>query len=552
MLKSRSRLGWLVRNVVLASGIAGVAVMLAAGCAGTTTETDGTANGPTTSTGGKGGMGGSATSTSGMGGNTSPCGTDCSLINTPQCQVAQCNIQTGQCEVVNDEAGVACDDGLFCTISDSCVGGSCVGGPQNDCGMAPPQCTEVTCDETSQTCSSAPSMPGAACQDPNDLCLKGSTCNNGLCIGGQQDDCFFFPVPDDCHVAVCNGTNGMCEPQIGNEGQICNDINDLCTVDKTCTAGVCQGGNPKDCSNLTLGCTLGVCDVNTGQCQGQAVMNGQACDDLDACTTGEICTSMTCGGGTPITACVNGDSCCPMNCNENNDLECAVDPDLVLYFDFEEGSGIVNDLAIQGNKTDGTLMGTTTRTSDAAIGNWAMHSPQGSGINDRLQIAGQVTDLDMTGPYTVMAWIKSANATGGQGIIVLGSCCTTREGYTFSLQSGGTQVRFWGGSTNDNTNYNSYQTGTFANNTWVHVGFRVNTTSLQWRVGGVTGTTSTISNLPTSPSLSDPNNTYGQFNPQVGGNGVSTAVGADVKIDEVRVYDKYLTDQEWTNAMNGL
>lgn len=65
-------------------------------------------------------------------------------------------------------------------------------------------------------------MNGSTCQDPNNLCIKGSTCNNGLCTGGQLDDCFFFPVPDDCHVAECNPTTGMCESQIGNEGLGCS------------------------------------------------------------------------------------------------------------------------------------------------------------------------------------------------------------------------------------------------------------------------------------------------------------------------------------------
>jgi hypothetical protein len=278
---------------------------------------------PTTSTGG-GGSGGATTSTSGMGGNTGPCDTDCSLINTPQCQVAQCNVQSGQCEVVNDEVGVACDDGLFCTISDSCSAGTCVGGPQNDCGMAPPQCTEVTCDESSQTCSSTPSMNGAPCQDPNDLCLQGSSCSNGLCIGGTQNDCFFFPVPSDCHVATCSTTNGMCEAVVGNEGLACNDPNDLCTVDKLCATGVCQGGTAKDCSNLTMGCDLGVCDTMSGQCVTQAVMNGQGCDDLDFCTSGEICTNGSCGGGTVETQCMTGDQCCPQGCTVNNDLDCII------------------------------------------------------------------------------------------------------------------------------------------------------------------------------------------------------------------------------------
>jgi hypothetical protein len=322
MLKNGENM-WFVRGLLLASAPA-LCVWLAAGCAAGDTEFSSTTDSTSTTTGmgGSGGSGGSST-TSGMGGNTGPCGTDCSLINTPQCQVAQCNVQTGQCEVVNDEQGVACDDGMFCTISDSCSMGTCVGGPQNDCGMAPPQCTEVTCDEMSQTCSSAPSMNGAACQDANDLCLKGATCNNGLCIGGVTDDCFFFPVPDDCHVAECNSTNGMCEPVVGNEGGPCNDINTLCTVNKTCAAGICQGGDPKDCSFLTIDCNLGVCDTITGQCGTMSVMNGQPCDDLDPCTTGETCSNMMCSNGSPVTVCQAGDFCCPMNCDENNDLDCA-------------------------------------------------------------------------------------------------------------------------------------------------------------------------------------------------------------------------------------
>jgi hypothetical protein len=313
-----------LRNFLGAACLMAAAGGTAGACAGTSVETETTDpsnSSPTTS--GTGGMGGNATNSGGMGGNAGPCGTDCSLINTPQCQVAQCNVQTGQCEVVNDEEGVSCDDGLFCTISDSCSAGTCVGGPQNDCGMAPPQCTEVTCDETSQTCSSAPALNGDPCQDPNDLCQKGSTCSNGLCIGGQQDDCFFFPVPSDCHVAVCNAMSGMCEPQVGNEGGACNDPMDLCTVQKTCTAGVCQGGSPKSCSQLTQGCVLGVCDVNTGQCVTQNLVNNDPCDDLDACTVGELCNNGACNGGTPITSCVNNDNCCPMNCTENNDTDCA-------------------------------------------------------------------------------------------------------------------------------------------------------------------------------------------------------------------------------------
>jgi hypothetical protein len=360
-------------------GVLAVAGVLAGACAASETTQFGDDGGPTSTTSSTGGSGG-ATTTSTGGTDPGPCGTDCSLINTPQCQVAQCNVQTGQCEVVNDQEGVACDDGLFCTISDSCSSGTCVGGPQNDCGMAPPQCTEISCDETSMTCSTAPSMNGAACQDPNDLCKKGSTCTNGLCIGGQTDDCFFFPVPSDCHVATCKPMTGMCEAEIGNLGGACNDPNTLCTVQKTCdNLGMCVGGQPKDCSNLTQGCVLGVCDVNTGQCVTQNLVNNDPCDDLDACTVGEICNNGACNGGTPITACVNNDNCCPMNCTENNDTDCAKEEYVQT---FPQG---------------------TVTTSSAQCQDWITFSAQLTGAFSSIRIKGSLDPTGVTCNNAAMA-----------------------------------------------------------------------------------------------------------------------------------------------------
>ncbi len=299
----------------------------AAGCAGGTDTADfGSSSSGTGGQGGtisSGGGGTSASGSGGDGGSTSPCAIDCTQIQAPVCQVAQYNAQSGQCEVVADVDGTACDDGVFCTVDDACVAGLCQAGPPNDCGMTPLQCTGIVCDEQSQTCSTSPAQNGDPCQDPNDLCIAGATCMNGLCTGGTPEDCFFSPVPDDCHVSECNPQNGQCEPVVGNEGGPCSDPNDLCTVSKTCAAGVCQGGQPKDCSQLTLDCVLGVCDVNSGQCTTQALNNGDPCDDLDGCTTGELCTNGQCIGGTPIVQCINNDNCCPSNCNENNDQDCA-------------------------------------------------------------------------------------------------------------------------------------------------------------------------------------------------------------------------------------
>ncbi|MEZ4446374.1 MAG: hypothetical protein R3B72_45265 [Polyangiaceae bacterium] len=338
---------WTTGAVAVAMSVAA----LAGGCAaGNEQPADGGGGSTTTATTGGGGtMGvGGTEAEGGSGGEGSLCNTDCSAIEAPTCFVTVCNDGSyqgtvGSCVVVPQDDGTECDDGLFCTLDDTCQAGQCVGGPTNDCGMVASECHGVVCDENSASCSEQPADDGAACVG-SDLCLVGGQCANGNCIGGTPNDCFFSPVPDDCHVAVCNPQNGMCEPVPGNEGEACVDLNDLCTVNKTCTGGVCDGGAPKDCSQLTMGCDLGVCDTTTGTCVTQTVMNGQICDDLDACTLNEICTNGLCGGGTPVTNCSQtGDGCCPSNCTALDDIDCACSTDN-LVAPYLGGNGLAGNM----------------------------------------------------------------------------------------------------------------------------------------------------------------------------------------------------------------
>ncbi len=302
--------------------------------------------------------------TGGTGGVANACGMDCSVIATPDCYVAVCNDgahpgPVGSCVVVPDEDGAPCEDGLFCTVQDSCQAGVCTGGPQNDCGVTATPCNQVVCDEASTSCSLVASSNGAACTS-SDLCVVGATCQNGLCIGGITKDCFFEPVPNECHVSVCNPTTGLCEPVVGNEGGSCVDTTQLCQVGMTCANGVCQGGAPVDCSALTVGCFNGVCDTGTGQCiqvpvpqggsclaatddcnAGECDANGNCigipmnqggvCDDDNGCTSGTTCNNGACTGGTQITACIDNDGCCPPTCAIGGDNDCCDPATEVLY-----------------------------------------------------------------------------------------------------------------------------------------------------------------------------------------------------------------------------
>jgi cysteine-rich repeat protein len=71
------------------------------------------------------------------------------------CHVAgSCNVVTGVCSSPNSADGTACEDGAFCTTSDSCTGGICLPGPANDCADAD-ACTADSCDEGMDVCEHA-------------------------------------------------------------------------------------------------------------------------------------------------------------------------------------------------------------------------------------------------------------------------------------------------------------------------------------------------------------------------------------------------------------
>jgi hypothetical protein len=303
---------WLV--ALLIGVLAGALVF--AGCA-----TGGTDFDDDDDAAGGGGTGG----TSATGGGEFPCGVDCSAIITDQCSMGVCDEITGTCAVVESPVGTECDDGFFCTVGDSCAAGICNPGLPNTCGMDPEPCEVVTCLEATQSCTLTLGVDGTDCQ-PDNLCLINGSCLNGLCIGDERS-CIYAPVPDDCHVAECNPTNGQCEPVVGNDGATCTDPNAPCQVNGTCNAGTCENTELKSCGHLTqpFSCTIGVCDTATGDCEPQGLNDGDSCDDLNPCTSSETCQGGQCVGGSTVNTCGPVDNCCLAICNEGNDADCVLD-----------------------------------------------------------------------------------------------------------------------------------------------------------------------------------------------------------------------------------
>ncbi|MFT3771618.1 MAG: hypothetical protein QM820_39905 [Minicystis sp.] len=214
------------------------------------------------SSSGSGGMGG---------GDLGPCGIDCSKFVTPPCKTAVCN--TGQedgpintCVVVSLPKGTSCDDGKYCTTNDVCDNGACVGGGTNDCGMPHDSCSDVICYEDTKTCSITPVNDGTACT-PTDPCQVDGVCHVGQCTGSPKD-CSFSPL-NECNKVACDSATGKCTatPDANKDNNPCILTGDACNVNKTCSAGQCAGGIPKDCSGLNVGCEVGACDSSTGLLQ---------------------------------------------------------------------------------------------------------------------------------------------------------------------------------------------------------------------------------------------------------------------------------------------
>jgi hypothetical protein len=142
----------------------------------------------------------------------------------------------------------------------------------------------------------------AVLRGPGEICRKPGDCATGLCnppdrTGRQYCGCTdpsqCPPPKDACHIATCTGTCGIAV----NVGAACDDRN-ACTTGETCQVnGRCGGGTATVCTALDQCHTAGTCDPKSGICT-----NPNASDGI-TCETGNRCTADTCDGQG---ACVQG------------------------------------------------------------------------------------------------------------------------------------------------------------------------------------------------------------------------------------------------------
>lgn len=195
--------------------------------------------------------------------------TNCDFLADP-CNVGVCDPQAG-CVKMPANEGQPCDDGLFCTVLDSCAGGACKG-VANPCTSPGANCVVAACDEVSDSCTTAVAPNGTSCDDGSS-CTTGESCAAGVCGGGAPanqggacDDGSACSLGDSCNAGVCSGTPVVaCLSGDGCCPAGCQGADDDCTCTTNVAIGavgsISSGGNqpPYLPSEMNNGVGEGAC-----------------------------------------------------------------------------------------------------------------------------------------------------------------------------------------------------------------------------------------------------------------------------------------------------
>lgn len=195
-----------------------------------------------------------------LGGKT-PCGADA-------CSEGVCDEGLQACVPTPVNEGGSCDDGDACTYDGTCVAGSCNPGTPLDCSFLNSECGTGSC-EPGVGCVLNAMNEGGVCND-GQFCTASESCQNGLCVG-TQPSC--GAPADPCLVSGCDENSDTCFAVPGNDGAACDDASG-CTTSETCSNGTCGSGMPANegaacddgdaCTSGTT-CAGGACGSPTGE-----------------------------------------------------------------------------------------------------------------------------------------------------------------------------------------------------------------------------------------------------------------------------------------------
>ncbi|MFO0749416.1 MAG: HYR domain-containing protein [Myxococcota bacterium] len=186
--------------------------------------------------------------------------------------LSACDKQDGVCEG-SEHLASECIDGAFLPCSDANYEAYSEGSYDT---------TDASCDAVDNDCDGL---------DDDDYVGFDVVCGEKGCEGHATTFCAFGDVGDDCRPA--------------EDGTSCED-GDLCSNASACTAGTCLATRYITCNDHQT-CTADSCNPAVG-CVYAPVEDGTPCDDLNACSSEDLCEDGSCVG-TGFTACAAPDGC---------------------------------------------------------------------------------------------------------------------------------------------------------------------------------------------------------------------------------------------------
>ncbi|MGD2109673.1 MAG: hypothetical protein PVI86_09805, partial [Phycisphaerae bacterium] len=266
----------------------------------------------------------------------------------------------GVCQNTNNTG--PCDDGLYCTDTDTCSGGSCSGSgdtcPGQFCDETNDQCVDCfvdgDCDDSNLCTDDA--CVGGACQNTNNTdpcddglyCTVTDACSGGSCVGSG----------DACPGQVCDETNDVCVDCLGDgdcdDGEYCNGI-------ETCVGNVCQPGTDP-CPTPGEGCDDGndVCAVVKVEAGSVAVAGSLAAVNLDHTYTSPviICSARYSNNDTPIVTRLDNVTSTSFDVRLQNPSNGPVVTAAVSYLVVEEGVWELDGVKFEAQKYLSTVTDT--------------------------------------------------------------------------------------------------------------------------------------------------------------------------------------------------
>ncbi|MBM4398152.1 MAG: hypothetical protein FJ087_21005, partial [Deltaproteobacteria bacterium] len=225
-----------------------------------------------------------------------------------------CDDKDNDCDgEADDDFTLVPADGVPRKKGDACGTGACQGGEVvcsldgkglicSNINPLPEACNGKDDDCDGQTDENA----DVACNDlvpcTVDTCEAGGTCAHVL-------------YPDWCRIGTScwpagtlDPTNSCrsCDPSqsvdswtVATEGSACDLDNSGCTQGDRCVAGTCTVGTTQTCTEKTDACNQGRCvsdNANAFHCVADPVSNETPCDDANPCTWKDVCTAGKCAG----------------------------------------------------------------------------------------------------------------------------------------------------------------------------------------------------------------------------------------------------------------